>query len=262
MSNLLGSIIYIPSGATTYNNDNSVVLYNLYSENSTIDSCSINWNKSDSNNVSVLYEIIHEFFLDGSNNGNDLTFLELLEKYKERDFDYLIESFTLTVIENYIDTLKDIQALVNSLSDGLDKDTFDTSYAIFEPYKKSIVGLVITQEERDAISRYINLYYDKIDSINQSINIYTTFLSCQETYTTYKIANDIIQEGNYSSLEDVLTNTMKSKQINSLNIKTTLKTKPQLVSTVESYVVNYGWPDDGVFESKRLVEIIASSNPI
>ena len=134
MSNLLGSIIYIPSDATTYNNDNSVVVYNLYSENSTIDSCSINWNKSDSNNVRY-YMKLSRVFLDGSNNGNDLTFLELLEKYKERDFDYLIESFTLTVIENYIDTLKDIQALVNSLSDGLDKDTFDTSYAIFEPTK-------------------------------------------------------------------------------------------------------------------------------
>ena len=199
-------------------------------------------------------------FLDNSSNSYNTSFTELLQYYREANLVYLLESFMDKLTEQnefYYKTLNEIE---DTISLAYTDSITEANNIYFKSYNQQLIGINITHEEYIRFKQFIDIYYNLLDIIKQSIRIYQSFLTFQETNTKYTEAHNTLS--NNVSLNAAFKNNMKSKNINNLNVKTKLKIVPKINNYMKAYVLENDWPTNGIFDNEKMSKVIVEQEVV
>tara|TARA_Y100000389_G_scaffold141205_1_gene139052 strand:- start:1581 stop:2423 length:843 start_codon:yes stop_codon:yes gene_type:complete len=263
----VGQLVFI-ADQTLYPGKSEEILYELHvtTPMDTTNTASfipeVKWENPDAtDNNYTFFKLIHNEFLDNSNNSYKKSFLEVLDHYKDANLGSLLSLFDELTKRNefFYKKLKEIEstidlALTNSIS------TENNDFAKKDQYQ-GLIGLGITLEEYYQMKNFLTIYYESLHIIKQSVHIYKNFLVFQETNRKYKEAHDILYN-NDVSLNAFFIKTMKSNVIEDLNVTTKLSVRPKMDPYIKEYVFTHGWPSDGVFDNDLMSNIIINKNSL
>ena len=261
----VGQLVFI-ADQNLYPGKSEELLYELHviTQTDTTDTVvtpRIKWERpDDTDNLNILYKLLHNEFLDNSYNSYSVSFLDILEYYKNANLDNLLNYFDDFTQKNefFYEKLKEIDNIIDLASTG-SITTENNNYADEDQYQ-ALLGIGITLEEYYQIKNFVSMYIQSLHIIKQSIRIYKKFLVFQETNTKYEEAHNILH--NDSSLNDFVVDSMKSKTVDNLNVKTKLNIRPKLDPYIKKYVSIHGWPADGVFDNELMSNIIINENSL
>ena len=259
MTTKVGEIIFVANNEL-YLGKCQEILFDLHIS-TTNETPQLTWERPDkTNNIDVFYTLMNNEFLDNSSNSYNTSFTELLQYYREANLIYLLENFMDKLTEQnefYYKTLNEIEETINLVNDN---NITETNNIYFENYNQRLIGINITHEEYIQFKQFIEIYYNLLDIIKQSIRIYQSFLTFQETNIKYTEAHNILSDD--VSLNTVFKNNMKSKNIHNLNVKTKLKIVPKIHNYIKAYVLENDWPTNGIFDNEKMSKIIVEEEVV
>ena len=261
----VGQVVFI-ADQTIYPGKSEELLYELHvtTQTDTTDTTftpELIWeNPDDTDNINIFYKLIHNEFLDNSYNLYNVSFLDILDFYKNANLDNLVNYFNDFTQKNefFYEKLKELDVIIDLASTG--SITTENNNYVKETQYQQLMNISITLEEYYQIKNFISLYIQVLHIIKLSIRIYKRFLVFQETNSKYKNAHDILY--NDSSLNDFVVNSIKSNNIENLNVKSKLSIRPKLDPYIKEYVLMHGWPSNGVFDNDLMSNIIINRHSL
>ena len=211
----VGQVVFI-ADQTIYPGKSEELLYELHvtTQTDTTDTTftpELIWeNPDDTDNINIFYKLIHNEFLDNSYNLYNVSFLDILDFYKNANLDNLVNYFNDFTQKNefFYEKLKELDVIIDLASTG--SITTENNNYVKETQYQQLMNISITLEEYYQIKNFISLYIQVLHIIKLSIRIYKRFLVFQETNSKYKNAHDILY--NDSSLNDFVVNSIKSNK--------------------------------------------------
>lgn len=247
---MLGSLIFRPSKDNN-NKTEKQVLFSFWGENSY--NTSINTIRMKSKeDITTLYDLLNNTFLNNKNNIYNLTFIELLETFKQGKLKNISELFDNVTQNNefYSETLEHIK---NMAVMALNNQTIDYSNNEIQKYP------IISKEEYNTFTNYLQTYFKTLNIIKKSVQLYLDFELFKNAAVKYTNAHNILY--NDISLNLYITNA-ESKNIKNLNIESKLNITPKLNPYIKKYVNLYGWPIDNIFDSELMSKIIINNTTL
>tara|TARA_Y100000741_G_scaffold61908_1_gene43707 strand:+ start:3258 stop:6131 length:2874 start_codon:yes stop_codon:yes gene_type:complete len=247
VTKLLGSIMFEPSDGLVNNADSNLVIsiWSTAPENVDLPSIDITVKKT----ITIFYDLLNEMVLDFSNNTIQLSLLDAIKLYREANFDSLINVFGTTNNNYSLELGKVRESALAALT---------KSEQLY--FKDKTEGVYISVEEYNILNNYISSLYKTIDGITNGISIYKNFITLQETVAAHKISYDILNDT--TKLVEFIQSKNDNTSLSGLDVTTTLTVDPQLQSHIQTYISLYGWPDNFVFDSDLMAQILLDENSV
>ena len=196
--------------------------------------------------VSIFYDILNTTILDNSNNSYNISFLELLQEYRNANLEYLSTIIGATEGVNFLFSTVLYQVQETALA-ILNETT--PQYYITETE-----GVWITTEEYQTFYNYIQSFYRTLEGIVQSVNIWDEFENFKLGVEKYQVAYDILY--NPDRLREFINQQSRAHNISALDVEASLTINPNLKQHIQQYVSQYGWPDNFIFDGSKMAEIL------
>lgn len=246
----LGSLVFrrYENGKSNKNDANKKLLCSFWKEGTDNRTSSIVKMESTCG-VFTLYQLLNDELLNNNNNIYNLSFMDLLQQFKQGELKKISEMFTTVAHNNefYSETLEIIKKKAEYALDNVNLYENDNSNNLY------IDNLTITKEEYSTFNNYVETYFKTLNTIKKSVQIYIEFEAFKYSASKYATADAILH--NDLSLNEYISN-IKSNKINNLNVEANLNITPKLDPYIKEYVNIHGWPSDGLFDSELMSKII------
>tara|TARA_B100000424_G_C22933678_1_gene496723 strand:- start:1665 stop:2279 length:615 start_codon:yes stop_codon:yes gene_type:complete len=194
--------------------------------------------------VNTFYNLINDHVLDSSDNGHGISYLELLQQYRDGNLTYL--SGIISVVgTNYFSII--LEQISNSALAALNQT--ESVY-----YTNETNGIYITNDEYTTLMNYIDSLNKTLEGIMQSLALYEEYELFKAAVETYQVAYDTLYDPD--KLREFINQQASIRSISALDIETSLSVNPNLKPHIQEYVTLYGWPTNFIFDSSKMAGIL------
>tara|TARA_Y100000389_G_C17467506_1_gene526974 strand:+ start:3318 stop:6242 length:2925 start_codon:yes stop_codon:yes gene_type:complete len=240
---LLGSIMFdevVNSG----DNNPVISVWTTAPENVRIPSIDVSVEKT----ITIFYDLLNQTVLNSSNE-LQLSLSDSIKLYRDASFQSILDIFTSTNNHFSLALGKVRESAYAALTNDTQLYFADKTY-----------GICITTEEYNILNNYISSLHKTVDGITNSIRMYNDFMALRASIVAYKISYDILNDT--TKLYEFIKSKQDKNSLSGLNVTTTLTVNPKLQSHIQMYVSLYGWPDDFIFDSDLMAQILVNENSI
>tara|TARA_Y100000816_G_C25917937_1_gene478712 strand:- start:70 stop:816 length:747 start_codon:yes stop_codon:yes gene_type:complete len=194
--------------------------------------------------TTIFYELLNNTVLDNSDNVFNMTFLEFLERYRNADLEYL------STLYNPLDPNPYAIALVHL------RECSDVALNGGSPphFFNDLEGVTLSTNQHYIYNNHLTTLFKTLEGITESLELYKEFELFKVSVETYQVAYETLNDP--VKLSAFIEEQSKARSLSALDVETSLNVNPNLKPHIQRYVELYGWPENFIFDSEKMANIL------